>query len=424
MTHTENIDLDRLLKRLNLANARRVWRDLVVRAEAEQWSFQRFLDILVAEEVAQRSHTRLARLSHRARFPFLKTIEDFDFTYQSTVRLALLGSALSPDFVTEGRSLILLGKPGRGKTHLAVAIAYRAIQNGFEALFVTAAELIDDLSGAFRNGRLAEALALYTHPHLLVIDEVGYLTYGTDAANMLFHVVNDRHKRKRSMIFTTNKALSAWGRVLHDEDLAQAIVDRVLERGRLLHLDGPSIRTKHLGLDDPTATEAPSTELVRISGIPCSEFPEPTRANVDEHGAHDDGTEHAVEQHSFLELCGHREEVEKGNPHEDVVHGERLLDEVAGEVFQCLFVGHLSSEAPVEVPPEPTAEDERDRDPHHRPRRSLLHGHPVGALGLEHEKVHCQQDDDEQRETEVENRGAGRFDNHPLLPGSALPSSR
>jgi DNA replication protein DnaC len=291
MTFPDNIDLDRLLKRLNLANARRVWRDLVVRAETEQWSFQRFLDILVAEEVAQRNHTRLARLSHRARFPFLKTIEDFDFTYQSTVRLALLGSALSPDFVTEGRSLILLGKPGRGKTHLAVAIAYRAIQNGFEALFVTAAELIDDLSAAFRKGQLAEALALYTHPHVLVIDEVGYLTYGTDAANMLFHVVNDRHKRKRSMIFTTNKALAAWGRVLHDEDLAQAIVDRVLERGRLLHLDGPSIRTQHLGLDDPTAPEAPSTELVRISGIPCSEFPEPTKGDdarfgITEHTAH------------------------------------------------------------------------------------------------------------------------------------------
>jgi len=90
-----------------------------------------------------------------------------------------------------------------------VAIAYRAIQNGFEALFVTAAELIDELSAAFRNGTLAEALARYTHPHVLVVDEVGYLTYGTDAANMLFHVVNDRHKHRHSMIFTTNKLCGA-----------------------------------------------------------------------------------------------------------------------------------------------------------------------------------------------------------------------
>jgi DNA replication protein DnaC len=179
---------------------------------------------------------------------------------------ALLGSALSPDFVTEGRSLVLAGKPGRGKTHLAVAIAYRAIQNGFDALFVTAAELIDELSAAFREGRLAAALPRYTHPAVLVVDEVGYLTYGTDAANMLFHVVNDRHRRRRSMIFTTNKALDAWGKVLHDPDLAHAIVDRVLERGRLLHLDGPSLRTRHLGLDDPTQAEAASAQEVRISG--------------------------------------------------------------------------------------------------------------------------------------------------------------
>jgi len=273
-----DLELDGLLKRLHLANARRLWRDLVLRAEKEQWGFRDFLAVLVAEEVAHRQQTRVQRLSRRALFPFLKTVDDFDFTYQSTVRLSLLGSALSPDFITEGRSVILAGKPGRGKTHLAVAIAYRAIQNGFDALFVTAAELIDDLSAAFRDGRLAEALTRYTHPGVLVVDEVGYLTYGTDAANMLFHVVNDRHKRKRSIVFTTNKPLSAWGAVLHDDDLAQAIVDRVLERGRLLRLDGPSMRTKHLGLDDPTLAEAPSTQVVRISGKGWSEFPEPTRS--------------------------------------------------------------------------------------------------------------------------------------------------
>jgi DNA replication protein DnaC len=272
-------ELDTLLKRLHLASARRIWRQLVERAEREEWSYRDFLSILVTEEIAQRQQTRLGRLSRRACFPFLKTIDDFDFTYQSTVRLALLGSALSADFVTEGRCLIFTGKPGRGKTHLAVAIAYRAIQNGFDALFVTAAQLIDELSAAFRDGRLGEALATYTRPGVLVVDEVGYLTYGTDAANMLFHVVNDRHRRKRSMVFTTNKALSGWGRVLHDEDLAQAIVDRVLERGRLLTLDGPSMRTRHLRLDE-AGSDAPShlgvSNGARISGIPAPEFPEPT----------------------------------------------------------------------------------------------------------------------------------------------------
>ena len=114
---------------------------------------------------------------------------------------------------------------------------------------------------------------------ILVVDEVGYLTYGTDAANMLFHVVNDRHKRRRSMIFTTNKPLKAWGAVLHDEDLAHAIVDRILERGRVLHLDGPSMRTKHLGLDD-LSTEGVSPQVAGISGILRPEFPEPTTARA------------------------------------------------------------------------------------------------------------------------------------------------
>jgi DNA replication protein DnaC len=148
------VDLDALLKRLHLANARRVWRALCERAETEQWACRDFLAVLVAEEIAHRQQTRLRRAVHDAHFPFLKTIEDFNFSFQSTVRLQLLGSYLGPEFVTEGRNLILLGKTGRGKTHLAIAIAYRAIQNGATALFTTAAELIDDLSAASRDGRL------------------------------------------------------------------------------------------------------------------------------------------------------------------------------------------------------------------------------------------------------------------------------
>ena len=109
------------------------------------------------------------------------------------------------------------------------------------------------------------------NPHVLVVDEVGYLTYGPDAANVLFHVVNNRHLRRRPMIFTTNKPLSEWGKVLHDEDLAAAILDRVLERGRFIHLDGPSGRTRHLNLEEALPAAA---ERARISGIRVPEFPE------------------------------------------------------------------------------------------------------------------------------------------------------
>ena len=262
-------------RRLNLAHMRRIYKDVAERAEKEEWSYRDFLALLLAEEVARRKQTRLQRCTRNAHFPFLKTVDEFDFTLQSTLRQSVIGSYLGLDFVTEGRSLILHGKTGRGKTHLAVAIGYRAIQNGFETRFTTAAELIEDLSNASKKGHLQESLAAYTHPHVLVIDEVGYLTYGPDAANVLFHVVNDRHLRKRPMIFTTNKPLNEWGKVLHDEDMAAAILDRVLERGRFIHLDGPSGRTRHLKLEE---TLLPKPERLRISGTSGSEFPEPTRS--------------------------------------------------------------------------------------------------------------------------------------------------
>lgn len=268
-------ELDVMLRRLHLANARRIWRDLVQRAEKEQWTHDRLLRTLFAEEVAHRRQTRLSRAVRAAQFPFLRTVEEFDFTFQSTLRLTTIGSLLAPDFVTEGRAAILLGKPGRGKTHLAIAVAYRALQNGFDARFTTAAELIDELSNASRDGRMREALDGFVRPHVLVVDEVGYLTYGDDAANVLYHVVNDRHIRRRSMLFTTNKHPKRWGRALHDEDLAEAIVDRILERGRLLRLDGPSVRTKHLPGDELAGDQDDPTSR-RISGTDAAEFPERT----------------------------------------------------------------------------------------------------------------------------------------------------
>lgn len=149
-------DLEALLRRLNLAYMRRSYRDVIARAEAESWTYGAFLTLMAAEEVAQRQQTRIQRFVHKAHFPFLKTIEEFNFTYQTTLRLSMLGSYLSPDFVTDGRCLILHGRSGRGKTHLSIAIAYKAIQNGFEALFTTAAALIDDLSRASRQGALLD----------------------------------------------------------------------------------------------------------------------------------------------------------------------------------------------------------------------------------------------------------------------------
>ena len=241
-----DIDVDALLKRLHLPTMRRLYADYAVKAAADGWPHRDYLALLVAEEVAHRNDTRIDKAARRANFPFIKTIESFDFVFQSSLRLQQLGPYLGPELVSEGRNLILSGKPGRGKTHLAVAIGYRAIQNGFTARFVGASALIDELGKASREGRLREATAAWVEPSVLVVDEIGYLAHAHDAANVLFGVVDQHYLHKKPLIFTTNKRLAAWGDVLHDPDLAEVILDRVLERGHHMVLGGRSWRTRHL----------------------------------------------------------------------------------------------------------------------------------------------------------------------------------
>ncbi|HNR99955.1 MAG TPA: IS21-like element helper ATPase IstB [Planctomycetota bacterium] len=269
----EPFDLEALLRRLHLPTVRRLYPELVPRAEEQDMSYRDFLGTLIAEEVAHRAQTRIERAVRKAHFPFLATIEDFDFTFQSSVRLSLLGSFLGPELLSEGRSLILCGPTGLGKTHLAIAIAYRAIQNGATAIFVEANQLIGELSEASTKGRLEQSIEPYLHEGVLVVDELGYLTYPADAANVLFQVVNRRYLKKKPMVFTTNKPLAAWANVLHDPDLAEAIIDRVLARGRFIELRGRSYRTRHLKRTE-NAGSTPNGS--KVSGKPSSEFPEPT----------------------------------------------------------------------------------------------------------------------------------------------------
>jgi len=170
-------DLDGMLRRLHLPTVRRLYAELATRAETEGMSYHTYLDTLIAEEIAHRAETRLTRAVHRARFPFLRTIDDFNFTFQTALRLQMLGSYLGPELVSEGKNAIFSGPSGTGKSHLCIAIAYRAIQHGYDARFVGADVLIGALSRAASKSRLDAALQPYLHPHVLIIDLCGAVSY-------------------------------------------------------------------------------------------------------------------------------------------------------------------------------------------------------------------------------------------------------
>jgi DNA replication protein DnaC len=240
-----DLDLLAMLKRVKLPTVANILPQFTERAVAEGWSHRDFLAAILAEEVAHRENTRIQRSARLAHFPYLKTIEEFDFIFQSSIKRSQLGPFLDPDFVVNGRHLILEGRPGLGKTHLAIAISYKAIQHGHDALFIPATDLIDDLAAAAKEGRLREATDVYLQSDVLIIDEIGYLQHADNAANVLYGVIDGRCHLKRPLIFTTNKPLREWGDVLHDRHLAEAILDRILEHGSHIELVGRSWRTRN-----------------------------------------------------------------------------------------------------------------------------------------------------------------------------------
>jgi len=253
----QNADLSHLLRRLSLPTMHRLLEETERHALNHQMGHREFFAHLVVAEVLNRDQTRVQRLTRRAGFPYLKTLDEFTFAPKGGVRKDLIAPYAAPDFVTAGRNLILSGKPGRGKTHLAIALAFRAIQAGSDALFVPAAHLIDDLARAAQRGALQQAADPYITAKCLVIDEIGYLPHAAEAANVCFTVIDARYHRRRPTIFTTNKPLRQWGAVLHDNDLAEAILDRILENGRHIEITGRSWRT---GVDAHTAAALPVPE--------------------------------------------------------------------------------------------------------------------------------------------------------------------
>jgi DNA replication protein DnaC len=221
---TKTAELSHLFRSLKAPAAARALPKLAQRAREEEWSFERFAEALLSTEVgARESHGGESRI-RAARFPARKTLEEFDFTFQRSVRKAVVEHFGQLDFLHGKENVVLLGPPGTGKTHLAIALGIRACLAGQRVAFATATEWVAKLGEAKRRGTLEAEL---TRLPLLVVDEVGYIPFDPEAANLMFSLVSARYERA-SMIVTSNKPFSAWGEIFGDEVTAVAMIDRLV----------------------------------------------------------------------------------------------------------------------------------------------------------------------------------------------------
>jgi DNA replication protein DnaC len=224
---------------------------LAEEAKAEDWSHIEFLARLVAEQATADRNRRLAARLRYARFPYRRTIADFDYEFQPSVDRKLMEDLATLRFIDENRPILFLGQPGCGKTHLAVALATLAVEAGYRGYFTTADNLARTLVRASIEGNLASKMKAFTAPTVLVIDDVGLLPIGgTEAAAVFFHVVNTRYEKGHPTIVTTNRGLPDWGVIFGDAVVAAAVLDRLMHNAIVFNIKGPSWRLReHNGLE-------------------------------------------------------------------------------------------------------------------------------------------------------------------------------
>ncbi|CCW12237.1 IS21-like element helper ATPase IstB [Rhodococcus aetherivorans] len=217
--------------------------EAATRAETDSMGYLDFLDHLLAEELAVRESRRFRNALKLSALPHHKTLDEFDYSFQPQLEPRRVRDLATLEFVSRASNVALLGPPGVGKTHIAVALAVAACQAGYSIYFTTLDDLVRKLKAADAVGRLPKQLGSLMRPSLLVIDEVGYLPLDREEANMFFQLISRRYE-KGATIVTSNKSFTEWGSVLGDDVLATAILDRLLHHCDVLTINGPSYRLK------------------------------------------------------------------------------------------------------------------------------------------------------------------------------------
>jgi len=216
---------------------------LAQRARDESWTHEEFLVACLQREVAAReSHGGEARI-RAARFPARKALAEFDFDHQRSLKRDAIAHLGTLDFVAAKENVVFLGPPGTGKTHLSIGLGIRACQAGHRVAFATAAEWVARLAVAHHAGRLQDEITKLGRIPLLIIDEVGYIPFEPESANLFFQLVSARYERA-SLIVTSNKPFGRWGEVFGDDVVAAAMIDRLIHHAEVISLKGDSYRLK------------------------------------------------------------------------------------------------------------------------------------------------------------------------------------
>jgi DNA replication protein DnaC len=212
-------------------------------AERDKPGYTQFLHDLLATEVAASEQRRLDGRMRFSRLPAHKTLEQFDFTAQPTLDRRLVEDLATLRFVEQKSNCLLIGPPGVGKTHLAIALGHRAVHAGYRVYYTTAADLVARTSRAAMDGRWANTMRFWAGPQVLIIDELGYLPMPGEAASHLFQVISRRYEHG-SIILTTNRGIADWGAIFEDTTVATAVLDRLLHHASVLSVTGDSYRMR------------------------------------------------------------------------------------------------------------------------------------------------------------------------------------